>query len=429
MAQKTITIPKLTSYQKTVWDWLGDGYKSGKIAIIKSVRQSGKSFFCQMQLISMAFTHPNTTSVIFEPTLGLARNQFKQISKFFEGSNLIKVENASLLEITFCNGSTILFRSTEQKSRGFTATGILILDECAYLDDEEIYTILPLVNAYNCPIIIASTPFTTEGYFYTMYLKGLEGKEKVKTFDWAKEKEIERFLTKERKEFYKQTMSRAKYISECEGEFLGNEGLLFQNIDSCIGEKNNNAKLFYIGIDFASGNEGDYTVLSVMDEFGHQYEIHRTNSLKPMEQVNWLTEIILDLNGRGVIRKILAERNSIGAVYIDALRRNIPVQITEWATTNKSKQDLVTTLQIALENEQIQLLHNESLLNELRRYQAEINPKTKTITYNGKGANDDMVIATMLSYYAYKSNFGTYSISMKSKSKSFESIHIRRGID
>lgn len=38
---------KLTSYQQEVYDYLGGERGTGKVAVIKSVRQSGKTFFCQ----------------------------------------------------------------------------------------------------------------------------------------------------------------------------------------------------------------------------------------------------------------------------------------------------------------------------------------------------------------------------------------------
>ena len=48
----------------------------------------------------------------------------------------------------------------------------------------------------------------------------------------------------------------------------------------------------------------------------------------------------------------------------------------------------------------------------LKKYQAEINSKTKTISYNGYKSHDDTVIATMLAYWAYKKNLGKFSFAM-----------------
>ena len=74
---------------------------------------------------------------------------------------------------------------------------------------------------------------------------------------------------------------------------------------------------------------------------------------------------------------------------------------------------MVTSFQIALENEYVSILRNEQLITELQSYSQEINPKTKVITYNGKNCHDDCVIAAMLGYMAYKNvnSTGTYTIS------------------
>ena len=417
----TIELPPLTSYQQEVWDWLTDAeghiYGTGKIATIKSVRQSGKSFLAQMILILYALSR-KCVSAVYEPSLSQARVQFKAIEDYFKGSDIIKNANASLLEITFVNGSTIYFKSTQQSSRGFTIDGILILDECAYLAEDEIYAILPLINAHNAPLLIASTPFISDGYYYKIFQKGLmDPNDKIKSFDWSKEPEIDRFLTPERKEFYRQTMSRSKYITEVLGEFLSDDGMLFRNIEACCtDERPEVSGKLYVGVDWGSGTEQDYTAIAVINGNGEQCGLYTINNQSPMQQIDWASNIIKDLATKATIAKLTCEANSIGAVYIDALKQKIggKIKITEFVTTNKSKQDLVTTLQLALENKDIALLRDNEQLNQLRSYEAQINPRTKTISYNGKaGVHDDIVIALMLAYYSYKQRLGTYSITFK----------------
>lgn len=416
----TINLPALTTYQKEVWDYLADAneniFGTGKVAVIKSVRQSGKSFIAQMLLIRFAFSR-KCVSAIYEPSLAQARVQYKAITDYFKGSDLIKNANASLLEITFANGSTIYMKSTEQSSRGYTIDGILILDEAAYLNEDEIYAILPLVNANNAPILIASTPFISDGYFYAMYNKGLNSKsDKIKSFDWSKEPEIDRFLTAERKEFYKQTMSRSKYITEVLGEFLTDDGMLFRNIEACTtDEAIPLGQRLWLGVDWGTGSENDYTELVGINEDGEASVLHSTNNLSPMEQINWLANIINDLSTKAQIAKLTCEQNSIGKVYIDALKQRLKnIRINEFITTNKSKQDLVTTLQLALENGDIVIPRDQDLLNQIRGYEAQINPRTKTITYNGKsGTHDDKVMALMMAYHSFKGRLGTYNVSFK----------------
>ena len=407
-----VQFPKLTGYQQEVYDWLGDAHGTGKVAVIKSCRQTGKSFFNTLMLTQEALRR-KCTSVYIAPTLDQARTIFKQISSSCR--LLIDSFNNSILTLVFKNGSQILFKSSQQKEalRGFTVSGLLILDECAYLDDETIYTVLPFTNVYRAPIIITSTPFTMSGYFFQMFQLGQDGQqENVRTFDWASEKEIERFLTPERKEFYKVTMSRNKFKTEVLGEFLTDDGLLFTNISACINNEPDTTagQQAHLGIDFGTGQEGDYTVICVINARGQLIDMQRINNLTPMAQVDWLAKIINELGNKYVIRGIIAEQNRIGPVDIDALRNKIKYQITNFVTSNGSKQDLVTSLQIALEQEKINLLENIELLNELRSYEAQITPNSKIIKYNGKsGTHDDCVMALMFAWHSYISIFGNYS--------------------
>lgn len=408
---------KLTSYQREVFDYIGDAPRSGKIAVVKSVRQSGKTFFCQILLSVIALRYKGTTSVLIEPTLDQARNVFKAIVKTFKESRLIAQANASLLSITFFNGSEILFRSTQQEdaNRGYTVSGVLIFDEAAYLKDDAIYTILPLINAHNAPMVICSTPFMQEGYYYEMVRMCEEHlTDKMRYFDWSKHPEISRFLTAERKEFYRLTMSKNKYTTEVLGEFLTADGLLFTNLERCLLEAPTEAKVIYMGIDFATGSGGDYTVLAIFNERGEQMGLHRTNNLSPMAQVDWLAELINDYAKSYKVHRIYAEENGIGKVYVDALRKKVRAKITTWTTTSDSKQDLVTTFQIALENERVRILQDDALLDELRRFEAVVNPTTRKVRYGGHiGTHDDCVMATLLAYYAYEQATTTRRYSIK----------------
>ena len=398
-----IVFPKLKDYQQETYDWLADPYKTGKIAVVKSPRQRGKTALCVVELLQMALKHPGSASYVFEPTLNLARKVFKSVEKSLIPTGMLTIDNAQLLEIGLSNGSTISFRSTEQNSRGLTVTGLLVLDEDAYLNEEVIYEILPLVNVHKAPILICSTPFVKEGHFFDMYSLGLTEKNPlVKTFDWSKYPTPPDFLSPEQDALYKETMSPQKYRTEIEGEFLEEGGLLFNGFDKCILTEDAELDELFIGIDFASGKGGDFTVLTALNSQGKQVVLERTNNLAPMAQVDWLAGLINTLSTRARIRVIQAEVNSLGVVYIDALRNQVRWPIIEWNTSNESKRRIITQLQLAFEQGKIWILGNHIQLNELRKYEMQINAKTKTVTYNGAGGtHDDCCMALAFAYDAY----------------------------
>ena len=409
----TLIMPQLTDYQQRAFDFFGDG--RGKILIIKAPRQVGKTFFNISELIYSASILKKSVSIVVEPSVFLARKVYNDITKALNGSGVIASANSTTCEINFINGSQIICRSIESMSRGLTVSGILIIDETCFIDDESIYTLLPLINANNAGLILTSSPFTAEGYFYNMYIKGMEGNDpNIKSFDWAKEEGIKKFLTEEKKALYKSVMSKNKYTTEILGEFLTNDGLLFTNISACIGDAVPTEKTAYIGIDFATGSDGDYTVLTAINGKGQVFKQVAVNDLTPTKQVDWLVGIIENIKKGYTIRTILAEKNSIGAVYIDYMRKSLlksNLTVQEFITTNDSKRRIIEQLQTAFEQAAITIPNDPVLINELKRFQATVNPTTKVVRYEGKNCHDDRTMSLAFAYEAYLRRLGNFTIS------------------
>ena len=409
----TLIMPQLTDYQQRAFDFFGDG--RGKILIIKAPRQVGKTFFNISELIYSASILKKSVSIVVEPSVFLARKVYNDITKALNGSGVIASANSTTCEINFINGSQIICRSIESMSRGLTVSGILIIDETCFIDDESIYTLLPLINANNAGLILTSSPFTAEGYFYNMYIKGLEGNDpNIKSFDWSKEEGIKQFLTEEKKALYRTVMSKNKYTTEILGEFLENDGLLFTNISACIGDAVPTEKTAYIGIDFATGSDGDYTVLTAINGKGQVFKQVAVNDMTPTKQVDWLVDKINEIKKGYTIRTILAEKNSIGAVYIDYMRKSLlksNLTVQEFITTNDSKRRIIEQLQTAFEQAAITIPNDPVLINELKRFQATVNPTTKVVRYEGKNCHDDRTTSLAFAYEAYLRRLGNFSIS------------------
>lgn len=409
----TLIMPQLTDYQQRAFDFFGDG--RGKSLVIKAPRQVGKTFFNISELIYSASILKKSVSIIVEPSVFLARKVYNDITKALNGSGVIASANSTTCEINFINGSQIICRSIESMSRGLTVSGILIIDETCFIDDEAIYTLLPLINANNAGLILTSSPFTAEGYFYNMYIKGLEGNDpNIKTFDWAKEEGIKKFLTDEKKALYRTVMSKNKYTTEILGDFLENDGLLFTNLNACIGEAVPTEKTAYIGIDFATGSDGDYTVLTAINGKAQVFKQVAVNDLTPTKQVDWLVENINEIKKGYTIRTILAEKNSIGAVYIDYMRKSLlksNLTVQEFITTNDSKRRIIEQLQTAFEQAAITIPNDPVLINELKRFQAVVNATTKVVRYEGKNCHDDRTMSLAFAYEAYLRRLGNFTIS------------------
>lgn len=401
-------------YQKKVHNALNTAYKSGRLYVIKAKRQCGKSVLAENEALRFAINYKNTVSCIVEPTLNNARKVFKEIVKAIGDSSILVRKNETLLELEFINGSQILFKSAEQKDnlRGFTVSGILIIDEAAYINDEIFEILLPTTDAHNAPILLISTPNFKLGFFYEYFAKGFnpQFKDTVVSFDWALE-DTSALLSKEKLEFYRKTVSANKFLTEYLGEFSDSNGTLFRNITNCI---NNNIKEYeevYVGIDWATGNGNDDTAITVLNEKGQMVGLKYFNDLSPSDQITFIYNYLSQFKN---INKILVEQNSIGSVFFDLLKKKFGNnnKIQSFTTTNKSKEKLVNKLQVALENNEITIWQDSKLLTELRVYEGTYNPKTGNTYYNApNGMNDDLVISLMLAYEALKGNKNFYRLS------------------
>ena len=155
------------------------------IHIAKSKRQTGKSITIETVLMFFAINKTNSCNIAISPTLNQGRKMFKEIKKAVSVLPVYESSNASTLEINLTNGSSILFKSAEQDDalRGNTVSGILCIDECAFIKDDIVYQVLPFVDANKAPILITSTPLFKSGVYYEFYMNGLNGVEGFHSID------------------------------------------------------------------------------------------------------------------------------------------------------------------------------------------------------------------------------------------------------
>ena len=408
------------AHQRAVIDAIGKSKCSYKTVVVKSSRQKGKSFMIANILLYFALNWNKTKNICVSPTLKQAKNIYKTIMDAIEKTGIVKNSNATDLEITFINRSIIRFLSAEmgESLRGYTVTGILCIDECCYISDEVFNTIKPWVDYNKSPILMVSTPYVKEGFFWQYYNYGLEGVNKVITVDWCDpkfKKEMDKILPPERLEEYRKTMPANKFKSEYLGEWLDDEGTVFIQFKDCAKDVQilPNDKLF-VGIDWAMGGGGDDTAVSIINDKGEQVFLDYFNNLTPTQQIDRIVE---DLNP--YMRQIVViqpELNSLGGVLTDNLKERLQgrARIEGFNTTNQSKNELVMDLQTAFEQKTITILNDPKQMRELSFYTADYNPKTKNVSYNAPlGLNDDLCIALMLAYNAYKNKkrCGGYAVS------------------
>lgn len=371
-------------------------------------------------LLYYALNNKKYKCYCISPTLKQSKSIFNTIYDAVSASGLITKANAADLEIKFINSSFIFFKSAEQKDalRGYTADFVCI-DECCFISDDVYYIVAPWADAKQAPVLMVSTPFIKEGFFWNFYNYGLEGINNTVTINWSDEQfkeDILKILPLEKLEEYRRMLPTNQFKTEYLGEWLDDEGVVFDNFRECI--KNNSLNTYdqlFVGLDWASGVDGDETVISIINGRGEQVYIDGWNNLNTTQTIEKIVGIIQPYLPQ--IASITTETNSIGKPYTDLLTEKLPqvhrTKVKGFTTSNSSKADLVSDLQVAFQENKITILDDDKQKRQISIYSAEYNPKTKNVTYNApRGLHDDRVMALMLSYHGYKEKqtTGYYSL-------------------
>lgn len=412
MILATINCRGFTPYkhQKDVIDELKDAKGTGKRVIVLSSRQKGKSFMIANLLLYYALNNNKVKCFCVSPTLKQSKAIYNTIYDAIENSGIVKKANAADFEIRFINGSAIYFKSAEQGEalRGYTAD-FLCIDECCFITDEVFYKIAPWADAKQAPVLMVSTPFVKEGFFWNFYNYGLDRQNNTVTINWSDniyKEDIEKILPPDRLDEYRRVLPKNQFKTEYLGEWLDNEGVVFDNFKNCIKSNEiNTYEQLFVGIDWASGVEADETVISILNSKGEQLYIDGFNNINTTQTIDRLMDVIKPHLHQ--IVSITPETNSIGKPFTDLLIERLPQsqqhKVQGFTTTNTSKGELVSDLQVAFQQGNITILDEEKQLRQLSVYSAEYNPKTKNVTYNApRGLHDDRVMALMLSYRGYK---------------------------
>ena len=412
-------------HQKAVIDELRNSGGSGKIVCVNSPRQKGKSYMVSNLLLYFALNR-KTQCYYLSPTLKQAKQIWDTITGGLAGSGVIKAQNSVELNIKFINGSWIRCRSAEQRDalRGYCAD-FMCIDEAAYIPDDIFYLVLPWADAHKAPILMASTPFIKNGFFYKYFCFGKEKSHNTITIDWSDpiyKESIEKILPPEKLEEYRQILPRNVFLSEYLGHFLDDEGSVFTNIKSCLKQTSiTPGDRLYVGIDWSNQGQNDDTVVSIFNQRGEQVYLKYFNNLTPLGQIDLIYKELEPYLSQ--IAVISCETNSLGTPYTDLLKGKSQImgnKVVGFNTSNTSKNSIVVNFQSALEGGKATLLPEEKQINEFSYFSADFNPKTRNITYGApQGLHDDIVMATLIAYDCLKNNLATANYSIVARKKTY----------
>lgn len=383
-----LRLPALHASQRAVWD------EPCRHRVLACGRRWGKTMLGSLACISDACMGGRAWWIA--PSYKMAQVGWRGVSHLGQQVPGAVVRQGTQM-VVMPGGGSVQVRSADdpQSLRGEGLT-LAVLDECSYmLEAAWQEAIRPALSDRNGRAMFISTP-SGHDWFWRLWRRGQEPNQhewrswQFPTSDnpYIKASEIE----KARAELPEQVF-RQEYL----GEFVANTGLVFRRVTEAatIAEPlpYNPAHMYVMGADW--GKSRDFTVLTVGDVTTRQIVcVDRFNQIDYAVQRERL-KILAD---RYQVRSIVAESNSMGEPILEELQRaGLPV--VGFATTNATKTVVVEALALALEQGQLSLLQDASLVAELQAYEMVRLP-SGLIRYSApEGLHDDCVISLALCYW------------------------------
>lgn len=324
-------------------------------------------------------------------------------------TGLLKSNNFTDNEISFMNDSKIVFRSGERYDniRGYTFD-YCIIDEAAFIKEDAWTTaIRPTLAVKGKKVIFISTP-KGKNWLHNLYQLGQTNNKNYKSYNAPSE--TSPYMSKDEINDAMKTLPPKVFEQEYLAQFIDDGGEVFSNLEEITFNEwpVEPSQRYFAGLDLAK--QEDYTALTIFNDKGEVVEIYHKN------QTDWnilIEDISKVINKYDAIT--LVEVNSIGDVIYDQLKRRVK-NITPFITSNKSKQEIIESLILSINQKEIALPSKtlfKPLQQELEVFTYEYSPKTRSIKYGApNGFHDDLVMSLALANHSRKTgkSKGKYSI-------------------
>ena len=389
---------KMTEGQKEAWDLIHRD--DVQYLVLRWSRQSGKSVFCELLILEYLFKK-NTYNVYISPTFQLGRKVYTEIAKMLEGKGVIKKANASTLTIETIYGSTLQCFSVDGYVgiRGTTCNGVCILDECAYYPDilpngEEPWAnvVMPITKARKPKVVFVSTPRGKRGILWQMYLKAIDGEKGYA--ELSRTIYQDSLVSEDEINEIKRNISDIAFRQEFLVEFLDSSLTFFKGYQDCFSDFTFNEKeKIHIGVDLSANGE-DATVVTLINESMQvkQYVVEGTLDVK----YNKIANII---NSVPNLVAAYLENNGVGTPMINEIKRLVRhrSKIYEWATTNGSKEEIVSDMAVKIANKEIHFNKNDTgLFAELGSFIVKYTKSGRMQFEAQSGKHDDKVLSACI---------------------------------
>jgi hypothetical protein len=352
-------------------------------------RGSGKTLAAINFTMYWALQKKNRKIGWCSPTFSQAKSVLDQIVK--AAPDLIESSNRMEAVITFINGSTIKFLSSDSADniRGFRFTH-LILDEAAYIKESVISTILlPTLNPNGVKCLLVSTP-AGKNHFFSWYMKDDVVSHRITLEECP-------YISQTLLDEAKSSLPADIYSQEYLAQFVDSANDVFKSIEKVafVGEYRRGGDV-YVGID--TGLSDDASVMTLISPIGR---VMNVVSISQTDINTAATLFLKELQSYNVVGGYI-ETNGIGRAMFDLVQPKHR-RIKRFDTNQNNKTEMVRKLIGDIETCTIELPSIDlcpELHKEFATYTYKLSPTGKLSFGHSSGAHDDYIDSLMLSNYS-----------------------------
>lgn len=372
-----------------------------RFRVVNAGRRWGKTDLDINEIVKYAWEDGRYPAWWVSKTKAQTARAYRLIQKHF--SEAIDENHKNEKRIMLQSGGTIEFKSAEAGDalRG-EGIGFMIVDEAAFIDKETWENCLrPSLSDTKGHAILSSTP-KGRNYYWHLYLRG-QDPEFPEWKSWSLPAWTNPYMDPGEIEEARKTLPDDVFRQEYGAEFLEEAAGVFHNVQNCITgtwEEPLEGHQYFVGWDPAKHQ--DFSVIYVIDSASHHlvyqwrasnldYSLQVTRFVDICKRYNWASGL-LDCTGVG------------DAILEQAKKEGFGLKIEGYVFTQQSKQQLIETLVVALEQRDATFPHCPELEGELSSFEYELT-RAGNIRYAAvEGEHDDTVCAFALVYWHMRQN-------------------------
>lgn len=184
-------------------------------------RQHGKGLASATAVLHAALYRPATEALVVSRSLNQSKEWLKRLRALyrpFAGRFPLVSETQSM--VTWANGSRALSVPSGAAARGFTAD-VLVLDEAAFLRDDDVAAVLPTVKATGGRVLVLTTPSPGVSWAKSVWIDGGPEWERIA----VRPEDSPRLFDPEAAERERAVMGDSRYRREHRAEWVDDEDL------------------------------------------------------------------------------------------------------------------------------------------------------------------------------------------------------------